>query len=148
MLWEESLLNHEKVDFKLIMKQYWLLGVENDEAIMRNGYERTWKFERSKSSFHDLVCFSWWVFNESDLSIYSREMKNGRWVVENGGWAFLMRMVDGNVWHQKGNGRWETGRHRTGNGRLNWWPNVITSLGYTCESLSFFEREALMKSRG
>jgi len=39
MLGEESLLNHEKVDFKLIMKQYWLLGVENDEAIMRNGCE-------------------------------------------------------------------------------------------------------------
>ena len=40
MLWEEFLLNHEKVDFKLIMKQYWLLGIENDEVTTRNGYEK------------------------------------------------------------------------------------------------------------
>ena len=33
------LLNHEKVEFKLIMKQYWLLGIENDEVIARNGHE-------------------------------------------------------------------------------------------------------------
>ena len=40
MLWEQFLLNHEKVDFKLITKQYWLLGIENDETIMRNDYEK------------------------------------------------------------------------------------------------------------
>ena len=40
MLWEEFLLNHEKVDFKLIMKQYWLLGIENDEVTMRNDCEK------------------------------------------------------------------------------------------------------------
>ena len=40
ILWGEFLLNHERVDFKLIMKQYWLLGVENDEAIVRNGCEK------------------------------------------------------------------------------------------------------------
>ena len=30
--------NHGRVDLKLIMKQNWLLGVENDEVIVRNGY--------------------------------------------------------------------------------------------------------------
>ena len=40
MLSRGFLLNHERVDFKLIMKQYWLLGVENDEAIVRNGCEK------------------------------------------------------------------------------------------------------------
>ena len=33
-------MNHERVDFKLIMKQYWLLSVENDEAIVRKGWEK------------------------------------------------------------------------------------------------------------
>ena len=32
--------NHGRVDLKLIMKQNWLLGVENNEAIMRNGCEK------------------------------------------------------------------------------------------------------------
>ena len=40
MSWEEFLLNHEKVDFKLIMKQYWLLGIENDEVTTRNDCEK------------------------------------------------------------------------------------------------------------
>ena len=69
MLWEEFLLNHEKVDFKLIMKQYWLLlrmmKLQREMTVRM----RTWKFERSKSSFHDSVYFffffflisSWWI---------------------------------------------------------------------------------------
>ena len=40
LLWRGFLSNHERVDLKLIMKQYWLLGVENDEAIVRNGYKK------------------------------------------------------------------------------------------------------------
>ena len=40
ILWKGFRPNHEKVDLKLIMKQYWLLGVENDEAIVRNGCEK------------------------------------------------------------------------------------------------------------
>ena len=40
ILWKGFRPNHERVDLKLIMKQYWLLGVENDEAIVRNGYEK------------------------------------------------------------------------------------------------------------
>ena len=34
------LLNHGNVRFKLIMKQWWLLGIKNDEAIVRNGCEK------------------------------------------------------------------------------------------------------------
>ena len=80
MLWEEFLLNHEKVDFKLIMKQYWLLSVVNDKAIVRNGCEKedlkVWKKQIFISWFS--VFFSM-NFNESEPSIYSREMENGRW---------------------------------------------------------------------
>ena len=107
MLWRGFLLNHERVDLKMIMKQYWLLGFENDEAIARNGCEKEdlkiWKKQIFISWFN--VFFSWSVFNESNPFIYSKEMKNGRWVVKNGGWEFLVRMVDGNFWHRKGNGR-------------------------------------------
>ena len=40
MLYIGFRLNHERVDLKAIMKQYRLLGVENDEAIVRNGCEK------------------------------------------------------------------------------------------------------------
>ena len=40
ILWGRFLLNHERVDLKLIMKQYWLLSVENDKAIVKNGCEK------------------------------------------------------------------------------------------------------------
>ena len=47
MLWGDFLLNHEKVKVKIITKQYWLLGIEDDEAIVRNGREnkdlKIWK---------------------------------------------------------------------------------------------------------
>ena len=69
MLWEESLLNHKKVDFKLIMKQYWLLDVENDEAITRNGCGKEdlkiWKKQIFISWFSVffLMSFQWiWPF--------------------------------------------------------------------------------------
>ena len=80
MLWEEFLLNHEKVDFKLIIKQYWLLGVENDEPMARNVCEkedlRFWKKQIFISWFSVFFSMS---FNESEPSIYSRETENGRW---------------------------------------------------------------------
>ena len=80
MLWEEFLLNHEKVDFKLIIKQYWLLSVENDKPMARNVYEkedlRFWKKQIFISWFSVFFKMS---FNESEPSIYSREMENGRW---------------------------------------------------------------------
>ena len=40
MLLKGFRLNHERVDHKPIMKQYWLLGVKNDETIVRNGWEK------------------------------------------------------------------------------------------------------------
>ena len=40
MLWKGLQPNQERVDLKPIMKQYQLLGVENDEAIVRNGWEK------------------------------------------------------------------------------------------------------------
>ena len=52
--------------------------------------KKTLKFERSKSSFHDsmcvcvCVCVCFFFLDESGPSIYSGEMKNGRYVVENG----------------------------------------------------------------
>ena len=81
MLWEEFLRNHEKVDFKLIMKQYWLLSVENDEVIVRNGCEKEdlkiWKKQIFISWFSVFFSMS---FNESEPYIYSWETENGRWV--------------------------------------------------------------------
>ena len=38
-------MNHEKAEFKLIMKRYWLLGIENDEAIAKR-----WRFENLKEA--------------------------------------------------------------------------------------------------
>ena len=103
ILWGGFLLNHERVDFKLITKQYWLLSVENDKAIIRNGCEKEdlkiWK-KQIFISWFSVFFFSWWVLVESGPSIYSGETKNGRRVVENGGWEFLVRLV-------AGNGRWE-----------------------------------------
>ena len=66
MLWGGFLLNHERVDLKLIMKQYWLLGVENDEAIVRNGYEKEdlkiWKKQIFISWFCVFFLMSfWWI---------------------------------------------------------------------------------------
>ena len=89
ILWGGLLLNHERVDFKLIMKQYWLLSVENDEAIVRNGCEKEdlkiWKKQIFISWFSMFFFFfPWWVLDESRTSIYSEETKNGRCVVENG----------------------------------------------------------------
>ena len=59
-LWGGFLLNHERVNFKLIMKQYWLLSVENDKAIMRNGCEKgdlkIWKKQIFISWFSVCVC--------------------------------------------------------------------------------------------
>ena len=112
ILWGRFLLNHERVDFKLIMKQYWLLNVENDKAIVRNGCEKEdlkiWKKQILISWFSVLFFlflffffFSWWVLDESDPSIYSGETKNGSCAVENSGREFLVRLVVGN------------GRHRT-----------------------------------
>ena len=47
------------------MKQFWLLSVENDKAIVRNGCENEdLKSERSKSSFHDSVCFFFFFIDE------------------------------------------------------------------------------------
>ena len=51
--------------------------------------KKTLKFERSKSSFHDSMCVCvcvcvFFFLDESGPSIYSGEMKNGRYVVENG----------------------------------------------------------------
>ena len=37
MLWRGFLPNPKRVDLKPIMKQYWLLGVENDEFLVRHG---------------------------------------------------------------------------------------------------------------
>ena len=103
MLWEEFLLNHEKVDFKLIMKQYWLLSVENDKAIVRSGCEKEdlkiWK-QIFISWFSVFFFFSWWVLDESGHSIYSGETKNGSCAVKNGSLEFLVRLV-------AGNGKWE-----------------------------------------
>ena len=102
ILWGGFLLNHEMVDFKLIMKQYWLLSVENDKAIMRNGCEKEdlkiWKKQIFISWFSVFFFFffPWWVLDESGPSIYSGEMKNGRCVVKNGGWEFLVRLMAGN----------------------------------------------------
>ena len=45
MLLKGFLLNHEKVEFKLIMKPYWLLGIGNDEAIAKR-----WRFENLKEA--------------------------------------------------------------------------------------------------
>ena len=39
----KRITNLERVDLKRIMKQYQLLGVVNDEAIVRNGYEKDLK---------------------------------------------------------------------------------------------------------
>ena len=66
MLWRGFLLNHEKVDFKLIMKQYQLLGVENDEVIVRNGCEKEdlkiWKKQIFISWFSVFFLMSfWWI---------------------------------------------------------------------------------------
>ena len=104
ILWGGFLLNHERVDFKLIMKQYWLLCVENDKAIVRNGCEKEdlkiWKKQIFISWFSAFFFLFLWVLDESGPSIYSGETKNGRWVVENVGWEFLVRLV-------AQNGRWE-----------------------------------------
>ena len=65
MLWGGFLQNHEKVEFKLIMKQYWLLVIENDECIVRNGYEnedlKIWKKQIFISWFSVffLMSFQW-----------------------------------------------------------------------------------------
>ena len=40
MLLGGFLPNHKEIGFKMIMKQQWLLGVGNNEAIARNGYEK------------------------------------------------------------------------------------------------------------
>ena len=70
ILWGGFLLNHERVDLKLIMKQYWLLSVENDKAIVRNGCEKEdlkiWKKQIFISWFSVCVCVfflmsSWWI---------------------------------------------------------------------------------------
>ena len=45
MLLKGFLLNHEKVELKLIMKPYWLLGIGNDEAIAKR-----WRFENLKEA--------------------------------------------------------------------------------------------------
>ena len=66
ILWGGFLLNHERVDFKLIMKQYWLLSVENDEAIVRKGWEKEdlkiWKKQIFISWFSVFFLMSsWWI---------------------------------------------------------------------------------------
>ena len=66
MLWIRFLSNHERVDLKLIMKQYWLLGVENNEAIVRNGYEnedlKIWKKQIFLSWLNVFFLMSfWWI---------------------------------------------------------------------------------------
>ena len=64
ILWGGFLLNHERVDFKRIMKQYWLLGVKNDEAIVRNGWEKEdlkiWKKQIFISWFSVFFLMSSW----------------------------------------------------------------------------------------
>ena len=86
-----------------LFEQFWLLSVENDEAIVRNGCEKEdlkiWK-KQIFISWFSVFFFSWWVLDESGPSIYSGETKNGKYVVENGSWEFLVRLV-------AGNGRWE-----------------------------------------
>ena len=63
-LWRGFLLNHERVDFKLIMKQFWLLSVENDKAIVRNGCEKEdlkiWKKQIFISWFSVFFLMSSW----------------------------------------------------------------------------------------
>ena len=66
MLWRGFPPNHERVDLKLIMKQYWLLGVENDDAILRNGYKKEdlkiWKKQIFISWFSIFFLMSfWWI---------------------------------------------------------------------------------------
>ena len=82
MLWRRFLLNHEKVYFKLIMKKYWLLGVENDEAIVRNGCEKEdlkiWK----KQFFISWYSMFYLMKYESILSKLPRvsEVTTNHWV--------------------------------------------------------------------
>ena len=58
-----------------------MLGVENDEAIARNDYEKEdlkiWKKQIFISWFSMFFLIS---FNEFEPFIYSGETKNGRWV--------------------------------------------------------------------
>ena len=66
MLWKGFRPNHERVDLKPIMKQYWLLGVENDEIIVRNGWEnedlKIWKKQIFISWFSVFFLMSsWWI---------------------------------------------------------------------------------------
>ena len=66
MLWRRFQPNHERVDLKSIMKQYWLLGVKNDKAIVRNGREKEdlkiWKKQIFISWFSVFFLMSsWWI---------------------------------------------------------------------------------------
>ena len=66
MLWRGFLPNPKRVDLKPIMKQYWLLGVENDETIVRNGCEKEdlkiWKKQTFISWFSVFFLMSfWWI---------------------------------------------------------------------------------------
>ena len=152
MLWGGFLLNHEKVDFKLIMKQYWLLGVENDEAIVRNDYEEDLKIWKKQIFISSFSVFSWWASVNPNLLFIAK-----RW-----------RMVDGYVrweWWMRifgDNGRWEryqtwmVGGRPVGTKRESQ-AEVMTHCNFKfkthlweliCVFFFFFEREALMKSEG
>ena len=128
-LWEGFLLNHKRVDFKLIMKQYWLLSVENDEAIVRNGCEekdlKIWKKQIFISwlnvFFFFLFLLDEFLMNPALLFIVERRrmvVVQSRMAVENFWWDWWLGMVDGNGRHQTRMVGWRlVGTDE--NGRLN-----------------------------
>ena len=141
------LLNHGNVRFKLIMKQWWLLGIESDEAIARNGCEKKdLKISKSRSSFHDSMCFSWWVsMNPNLLFIAERWRTIERYVrwewwigifCKNGRWEWWIGIFGKN-------GRWEC-LALNGNGRCQvsltifkvWWHNFFEQYVALCRPIT------------